>query len=136
MATWENWKTVSLLVCVFTMVREIRPIEPFFTSYLKSMNFTSNQINEEIYAVGTYSCLVLAVVIFLVTDYFRYKPLIIADGIAGIFTYALLLGTPSLFRVQMEQIFFGFFLFIRSCVHYVFVCQGRRQTILSKKSPV
>ncbi|XP_060861226.1 folate transporter 1-like isoform X2 [Metopolophium dirhodum] len=109
METWENWKTVSLFVCVFAMVREIRPIEPFFTSYLKSMNFTSNQINEEIYAVGTYSCLVLAVVIFLVTDYFRYKPLIIADGIAGIFTYALLLGTPSLFRVQMEQMFFGFF---------------------------
>lgn len=60
------------------------------------------QVNEEIYAVGTYSCLVLAVVIFLVTDYFRYKPLIIADGIAGIFTYALLLGKPSLFRVQVR----------------------------------
>jgi len=28
--------------------------------------------------------------------------LIIADGIAGIFTYALLLGTPSLFRVQVR----------------------------------
>ncbi|KAL4119316.1 hypothetical protein QTP88_012141 [Uroleucon formosanum] len=109
METCENWKTVSLFVCVFAMVREIRPIEPFFTSYLKSINFTSDQINEEIYAVGTYSCLVLAVVIFLVTDYFRYKPLIIADGIAGIFTYALLLGTPSLIRVQMEQMFFGFF---------------------------
>ncbi|XP_026820186.1 folate transporter 1-like [Rhopalosiphum maidis] len=109
MDTSKNWKTVSLLVCVFAMVREIRPIEPFFTSYLKNMNFTLNQINEEIYAVGTYSCLVLAVLIFLITDYFRYKPLIIADGIAGILTYALLLGTPSLFRVQMEQVFFGFF---------------------------
>jgi len=109
MDTSKNWKIVSLLVCVFAMVREIRPIEPFFTSYLKSMNFTLDQINEEIYAVGTYSCLVLAVLIFLITDYFRYKPLIIADGIAGILTYALLLGTPSLFRVQMEQVFFGFF---------------------------
>ncbi|XP_025190482.1 thiamine transporter 1-like isoform X2 [Melanaphis sacchari] len=109
MDTLKDWKIVSLLVCVFAMVREIRPIEPFFTSYLKSMNFTLDQINEEIYAVGTYSCLVLAIVIFLITDYFRYKPLIIADGIAGILTYALLLGTPSLFRVQMEQVFFGFF---------------------------
>lgn len=109
MDTSKNWKTVSLLVCVFAMVREIRPIEPFFTSFLGSMNFTLDQINEEIYAVGTYSCLVLAVVIFLITDYFRYKPLIIADGIAGILTYALLLGTPSLYRVQMEQVFFGFF---------------------------
>ncbi|XP_022173912.1 folate transporter 1-like [Myzus persicae] len=105
----ENWKTVSLLVCVFAMIREIRPIKPFITSYLKSMNFSLNQINEEIYAVGTYSCLVLAIVIFLITDYFRYKPLIIADGIAGIITYLLLLGTPSLFRVQIGQIFFGFF---------------------------
>lgn len=60
------------------------------------------QVNEQIYAMGTYSCLVLAVVMFLITDYFRYKPLIIADGIAGIFTYALLLGTPSLLRVQVR----------------------------------
>lgn len=105
----KEWKTVSFLVCVFAMVREIRPIEPFFTSQLESMHFTLDQINKEIYAVGTYSCLVLAVVIFLITDYFRYKPLIVADGIAGIFTYALLLGTPSLVRVQIEQVFFGFF---------------------------
>lgn len=62
------------------------------------------QVNEEIYAVGTYSCLVLAAVILLITDYFRYKPLIIADGIAGILTYALLLGTPSLFRIQVRSI--------------------------------
>lgn len=60
------------------------------------------QVNEQIYAMGSYSCLVLALVIFLITDYFRYKPLIIADGIAGIFTYALLLGAPSLFRVQVR----------------------------------
>ncbi|VVC43599.1 Reduced folate carrier,Major facilitator superfamily domain [Cinara cedri] len=110
MDSWKSWKMVSLLVCVFAMVREIRPIEPFFTSHLvKNMNFTLNQVNENIYAVGTYSCLVLAVVIFLITDYFRYKPLIIADGIAGIFTYALLLGSPSLTIVQIEQMFFGFF---------------------------
>lgn len=40
----ENWKTVSLLVCVFAMIREIRPIKPFITSYLKSMNFSLNQV--------------------------------------------------------------------------------------------
>ncbi|XP_025408125.1 folate transporter 1-like [Sipha flava] len=107
--SWEHWKTVSLLVCVFAMVREIRPIEPFFTTYLESLNFTLDQVNEQIYAVGTYSCLVLAVVIFLITDYLRYKTLIVADGIAGIFTYVLLLGTPSLTRIQVEQMFFGFF---------------------------
>lgn len=40
----KNWKTVSLLVCVFAIVREIRPIEPFFTSFLKSINFTLDQV--------------------------------------------------------------------------------------------
>jgi len=44
MDTQENWKNVSLLVCVFAMIREIRPIKPFITSYLKSMNFTLNQV--------------------------------------------------------------------------------------------
>lgn len=60
------------------------------------------QVNEQIYAVGTYSCLTLALVMLLVTDYFRYKPLIVADGIAGIFTYALLLGSPSIERVKVS----------------------------------
>ncbi|XP_050433204.1 thiamine transporter 1-like isoform X2 [Adelges cooleyi] len=101
--SWKQWKYVAFLVCVFAMVREIRPIEPFFTSFLISANFTREEINEQIYAIGTYSCLVLAVVMFMVTDYFRYKPLIVADGVAGIFTYALLVGTPSLNRVKVDD---------------------------------
>lgn len=61
MDSWENWKTVSLLVCVFAMVREIRPIEPFFTSYLESMNFTLNQVPIIIiyYYINTYILIVL-----------------------------------------------------------------------------
>lgn len=49
MDSWKNWKTISLLVCVFAMVREIRPIEPFFTTYLESMNFTLDQVFVNIY---------------------------------------------------------------------------------------
>ncbi|XP_050542876.1 thiamine transporter 1-like [Daktulosphaira vitifoliae] len=109
METQNNWKYMAFLVCVFAVIREIRPIEPFFTSFLVNSGFTLEQVNEKIYAVGTYSCLALALVILLVTDYFRYKPLIVADGIAGVFTYALLLGSPSIERVRVEQIFFGFF---------------------------
>lgn len=60
------------------------------------------QINENIYAMGTYSCLVLAIVMFLVTDFFRYKPLIITDGVAGILTYLLLVRSPSLFRIEVR----------------------------------
>lgn len=54
MDTSKNWKTVSLLVCVFAMVREIRPIEPFFTSFLRSMNFTLDQVGIYFYLYYNY----------------------------------------------------------------------------------
>lgn len=82
------------------------------------------QVNENIYAVGTYSCLVLSIVIFLITDYLRYKPLIIADGIAGIFTYVLLLGQPSLKTIQVR-----FFKFL--CLFYIIPFAVARKFIYS-----
>lgn len=110
MQDWE-WKKITLIICFFVMLREFRPVEPFFTTYLNSppLNYTTQQINEVIYPIGTYSSLTLIVVIFLTTDYLRYKPIIIMDGIAGIVTYAMLFGRPTIPVLTIEQMFYGFF---------------------------
>lgn len=106
-----SFTKISTIVCIFVIVREFRPVEPFLAVYLTSppINLTEKQVNEEIYPVGTYASFVFVTGLFLITDYVRYKPIIILDGITGIFTYVLLLGKPSMTRYMIEQIFYGFF---------------------------
>jgi len=47
-AKMRNWKTVSLFVCVFAFVRELRPIEPFYANYMTSpaINVTLTQVDK------------------------------------------------------------------------------------------
>lgn len=69
----KEWINISLILCLFGFYREIRPSEPFITEFLSGewRNITSEQVNREVYPVGTYSYLGLLVVVFLVTDILR-----------------------------------------------------------------
>ncbi|RXG61870.1 Folate transporter 1 [Armadillidium vulgare] len=62
------------------------------TDFLK--NFAIGTINYEIYPVWTYAYLSLLVVVFLVTDFLRYKPVIIFEGFGYVATWCLLLWAP------------------------------------------
>ena len=56
------------------------------------------QVYSEIYPVWTYSYLALLVVVFLVTDYLLYKPVIVFEGITFIMTWCVLIwgqGVPA-----------------------------------------
>uniref|UniRef100_A0A2S2R7N8 Thiamine transporter 2 n=1 Tax=Sipha flava TaxID=143950 RepID=A0A2S2R7N8_9HEMI len=107
----KKWKSVSLFVCVFAFAREFRPIEPFYAAYMTSpaINITLTQTSRDVYSVGAYSGFVLIVIVFLITDYLRYKPVLVLDGLCGILTYCSILGHPSLLRMQIGQLFYGFF---------------------------
>uniref|UniRef100_A0A2S2PWR7 Thiamine transporter 2 n=1 Tax=Sipha flava TaxID=143950 RepID=A0A2S2PWR7_9HEMI len=107
----ENWKKISFFVGVFAFIREFRPIEPFYAAYMTSplINCTVEQVPKELYAVGSYSMFVLIIIIFLVTDYVRYKPVLIVDGIGGILHYVAITNRPSKLRIQFGQAFYGFF---------------------------
>ncbi|XP_050524430.1 thiamine transporter 1-like isoform X2 [Daktulosphaira vitifoliae] len=107
----ENWKKISLFVGVFAFAREFRPIEPFYAAYMTSpyVNCTVEQIPKELYAVGSYSMFVLIIIIFLVTDYVKYKPVLIVDGLGGIIHYIAIANRPSKLRIQFGQAFYGFF---------------------------
>lgn len=78
----QDWIKITLILCSFGMLREIRPSEPFVTEFLLGewRNITEDQLNREVYPIGTYSYLALLVVVFLITDFLRFKPVIILSG--------------------------------------------------------
>ncbi|WAR28713.1 S19A3-like protein, partial [Mya arenaria] len=86
------WKLLTALVCAFGFFKDLRPSEAYLT------------VDNEIYPWWTYSYLLWMVPVFLLTDYFRYKPTLVGVGIAYIVTWALLLwaqGVPAMKAMQM-----------------------------------
>ncbi|XP_068156249.1 thiamine transporter 1-like isoform X2 [Drosophila tropicalis] len=105
----KEWLKISCLLCVFGFVREIRPSEPYVTEYLLGpwRNITETQLTQDVYPVGTYSHLVQLVFVFLITDFLRYKPLIITIGAAGVIIWSMLIWTTSLLSLQILELFYG-----------------------------
>ncbi|KAH8312715.1 hypothetical protein KR044_012438 [Drosophila immigrans] len=105
----KEWLKISCLLCVFGFVREIRPSEPYVTEYLLGpwRNITDVELTRDVYPVGTYSHLVQLIFVFLITDFLRYKPLIITVGAAGVIVWSMLIWTTSLLSLQILQFFYG-----------------------------
>ncbi|KAH8282967.1 hypothetical protein KR054_011221 [Drosophila jambulina] len=107
----KNWLKISLLLCTFGFFRELRPSEPYVSEYLAGDygNLTSEQIYQDVYPFGTYSVLAQLVIVFLITDLVRYKPVIVLSALAGIVLFSMLLWTGTVQMLQVAQLFFGFF---------------------------
>ncbi|CAG9805222.1 unnamed protein product [Chironomus riparius] len=118
----EQWLRISLILCTFGFFREFRPSEPFVSDFLMGewRNVTEDQVNFEVYPIGTYSTLGLLVIVFLITDILRYKPIIIASSIAGIIIWSILLWTTSLLALQISQFFYGFY-FAAEVAYYTYM---------------
>ncbi|XP_067009605.2 thiamine transporter 1 isoform X2 [Anabrus simplex] len=113
----ETWMRISLILCIFGFLKEFRPSEPYITPYLiENKNFTNDQVNREIYPIGTYSYLSLLVVVFLVTDLLRYKPVIIILGLSGVMTWCLLIWGENI--PAMQAVEFGYGIFMATEVAY------------------
>nr|XP_029712065.1 folate transporter 1-like [Aedes albopictus] len=105
----REWLKVSLMLCTFGFFREMRPSEPFVTEFLSGewRDIEPEQLNREVYPIGTYSYLGLLVVVFLVTDILRYKSIIIFSACVGIVIWSLLLWTTTLAALQVVQVLYG-----------------------------
>jgi len=104
--TGSKWITISLLLSVFGFLKEIRPSEPFIYEFLIGQwrNITEEQVNQQVYPVGTYSYLGLLILVFLITDLCRYKPLIVFSGLSGIVVWGMLLWTTGLLELQILEV--------------------------------
>lgn len=101
-----------MLLCSFGFLRELRPSDSFATEFLSGEwhNVTSEQVNKELYPLGIYMNLGWLVIVLLVTDMLRYKPIIITSACSGIILWCLLLWTESLWELQIGQFFYGFYM--------------------------
>lgn len=71
------------------------------------LSFFYYQVFNEIYPVWTYSYLVLLFPVFLATDYLRYKPVILLQGLSLIVTWFMLLYAQGLLAIQFLEFFYG-----------------------------
>ncbi|XP_050427127.1 thiamine transporter 2-like isoform X2 [Adelges cooleyi] len=99
----EDWIKVTLFLCTFAFFRDFRPVDPFYTAYLTSpaVNFTTTQITEEIYPWNAYACTSVTIFVFLVTDFVRYKPIVILDALSSMVMYCLVMKPVTLFKAQL-----------------------------------
>lgn len=68
----KDYLKISLVLCVFGFLKDFRPSEPFLTDFLTDFqNVTAEEVNQEIFPVGTYSYLLQLIVVFLITDFLR-----------------------------------------------------------------
>uniref|UniRef100_A0A146LEY1 Thiamine transporter 2 n=1 Tax=Lygus hesperus TaxID=30085 RepID=A0A146LEY1_LYGHE len=108
----EEWRKLALLLCVYGVLKELRPLEPYITRFFNEppMNFSMEQINVEIYPISVYSNLLTLILIFLVTDLLRYKPIIILNSFAGIALYIILIVCRSELAIQFVEVLYGLYI--------------------------
>ena len=68
---------------------------------------SSCQVNNQIFPVWTYSYLSVLVPVFLLTDWLRYKPVLVFQCVALLITTALLRWAHSVPAMQIMQFFYG-----------------------------
>ena len=91
--------------------KELKGSEPFLTQYLTNetdgKNFSVDTVNDIVYPYWTYSYLVSAFFVFLVTDLARYNPVIIVEAGAYLLTRVLLIWSDSILSMQLMQVAYG-----------------------------
>ena len=106
----DNFKVPLVLLCCYGFFKEVRPSEPFLTEYLSDQrwgNISLNDLSSKVYPVYTYSSFVLLLPVFLLTDFVRYKPVIVLGGIAYITTWVLLLWAKGIAAMQVMEFSYG-----------------------------
>ncbi|KAK5869513.1 hypothetical protein PBY51_024222 [Eleginops maclovinus] len=113
-----GWVGPTVPLCIYGFCSMMRPIEPFMTEFLTGpyKNLTTEQVNRQVYPVWTYSSLVLLIPVLLVTDFLRYKPVIILQGLSHITTFALILVGSGVRCAQLA--FFSYSIAMAADVAY------------------
>ncbi|XP_036995141.2 thiamine transporter 2 [Artibeus jamaicensis] len=105
----RSWIYPTTILCLFGFFSTLRPSEPFLIPYLSGpyKNLTSAEITNEILPVWTYSYLVLLLPVFVLTDFVRYKPVIVLQGVSYVITWLLLLFGQGVQAMQAVEFFYG-----------------------------
>ncbi|KAJ1090302.1 hypothetical protein NDU88_003435 [Pleurodeles waltl] len=114
MSCWDKiqrsgWIFPTVILCINGFFAALRPSEPFLTPYLtsRSKNLTLDEVTNQIFPVWTYSYLALLFPVFLLTDYLRYKPVIILQAISFITAWLILLLASGVPAMQVLEFVYG-----------------------------
>ncbi|KAM3915811.1 reduced folate transporter [Leptodactylus fuscus] len=105
----KGWKFLLFYLCFYGFMTQLRPGESFITPFLLSpeMNFTKEQVTNEITPVLSYSYMAVLVPVFLLTDYLRYKPVLILQSLSHISVWLLLIFGNDVIEMQFMEFFYG-----------------------------
>ncbi|KAM6421245.1 reduced folate transporter [Rhynochetos jubatus] len=105
----QRWKLQVFYLCFYGFMTQIRPGESFITPYLlgSDKNFTQPEVTNVITPVLTYSYMAVLVPIFLLTDYLRYKPVLVLQSLSHISIWLLLVLGTSVLAMQLMEFFYG-----------------------------
>ncbi|KFO99836.1 Thiamine transporter 2, partial [Calypte anna] len=108
-AMGRSWIYPTLIICINGFFSTMRPSEAFLTPYLTGpdKNLTIEEVTNQIFPVWTYSYLALLIPVFLITDYVRYKPVLLLQGISFSVTWLLLLFARGVLAMQAVEFFYG-----------------------------
>ncbi|XP_037380751.1 reduced folate transporter [Talpa occidentalis] len=100
------WRCLVGYLCFYGFMAQLRPGESFITPYLLSpdKNFTRQQVTNEITPVLSYAYLAVLVPVFLLTDYLRYKPVLVLQGLSYVAAWLLLLLGRSVLHMQLMEV--------------------------------
>ncbi|XP_062872937.1 thiamine transporter 1 [Trichomycterus rosablanca] len=107
---WRTgWAFPTILLCVYGFFSSVKPIEPFLISYMTGpdKNLTMEQVANQIFPVWTYSYLAVLLPVFLLTDWLRYKPVIVFQCLALFATTAMLIWARGVGAMQAMQFCYG-----------------------------
>lgn len=110
MKQWmKDWRYPTSLLCIYGFFSTVKPLEPFLIPYLAGpdKNLTIEQVTNQIFPVWTYSYLAVLVPVFLLTDWLRYKPVVVFQCTALFVTTAMLLWLKGVPEMQAVQFTYG-----------------------------
>ena len=106
----QDYFITLILLCSYGFFTQTRPSEPYKIDYLTDpqfKNLTTNSVYDEVLPIWPYSSFALSIPIFLLTDYLKYKPVIILESVAYIITWSLLIWADGVKWMEVMEFMFG-----------------------------
>ncbi|XP_017279447.3 solute carrier family 19 member 3b [Kryptolebias marmoratus] len=104
-----GWAYPTAVLCLYGFFANCRVAEPFLTPYLigPHKNFSEEVVTNYLFPIWTYSYLAFLFPVFLLTDFLRYKPVIMVQGLFLVTNYVLLCFAPGLPAMTFLQVNYG-----------------------------